>query len=155
MRSEQHARNGHPLFRVVLVIAFSAMTALSAANVFAGQATLSWTAPTTYTDGTPITKMGGYKIYTGTAAGIYSQNIDVGNVTSYTLTGLNGGTTYYFAVTAYDATGNVSGFSNQASKAFPARYTITASAGPGGNINPPSVSLNSGESRPMGVCDIA
>jgi len=48
-------------------------------------------------------------------------------------------------VMAYDATGVVSGFSNQTSKTFPAIYTITSSAGPGGNINPPSITLNSGQ----------
>lgn len=147
MRSEQQTQSVHPLFHVVLVIVFSAMTALLAANVFAGQATLSWTAPTTYSDGTPITQLSGYKVYTGTAPGIYSQNIDVGNVRSYTLTGLNDGTTYYFAVTAYDATGAASGFSNEASKTVPASsYTITANAGPGGNVNPTSITLNSGQS---------
>ena len=146
MRSEQHARNVRPLFRVMLSIAFSAMTALSAASACAGQATLSWSAPAAYSDGTPVTALGGYKVYAGTAPGAYSQTIDVGNVTSYTLTGLNNGATYYFAVTAYDASGNVSGFSNQTSKTFPALYTITASAGPGGNINPPATTLNSGES---------
>ena len=123
-------------------------------GALAAQASLSWTAPTTYTDGTPITNLGGYKVYTGTASGSYSQNVDVGNVTSYTLSGLNDGTTYYFAVTAYDATGDVSGFSNQVSYTTPTATAdqlctpITASAGSGGSISPSgSVAISQGLSQ--------
>jgi hypothetical protein len=50
----------------------------------AGQAILSWDAPTTNADGTPLTDLTGYKIYSGTGTGNYTQTIDVGNVTSYT-----------------------------------------------------------------------
>ena len=40
-------------------------------------------------------------------------DVDVGNVTTYTVTGLADGATYYFAVTAYDSVGNESGYSNE------------------------------------------
>ena len=108
----------------------------------AATANLSWTAPTTNTDGTPIKSLAGYKVYTGTASGSYSQNIDVGNATSYAMTNLNDGTNYYFAVTAYDAAGDVSGYSNQVSYNTPTApppsslYTLTATAGSGGSITP-------------------
>ncbi len=52
----------------------------------------------------------GYKIYYGTSSGNYSAIIDVGNRTSYTITGLGLGT-YYFVVTAYNAAGIESGYS--------------------------------------------
>jgi hypothetical protein len=39
---------------------------------------------------------------------LYANNVDVENVTSYTLDGLENGTTYYFSVTAYDADNNES-----------------------------------------------
>jgi fibronectin type 3 domain-containing protein len=39
-----------------------------------------------------------------------------GNSTTYPITGLTKGVTYYFAVTAVDATGNESAFSNEGSK---------------------------------------
>lgn len=84
---------------------------------FAGTATLSWTAPTTNTDGTPLTNLAGFKVYYGTSPGSYGAPINVGNVTSYPVTGLGSGT-YYFAVTAYDASGSESGFSNEGSKTF-------------------------------------
>jgi len=60
-----------------------------------------------------LTDLAGYKVYTGISSGNYTQNIDVGNVTSYTATNLSAGTTYYFAVTAYDTSGNQSSFSNE------------------------------------------
>jgi len=56
----------------------------------------------------------GYKIYYGVASQIYTNAVDVGNVTSATITGLSGNTTYYFAATSYDNNGVESGFSNEA-----------------------------------------
>jgi hypothetical protein len=63
-------------------------------------------------DANTETILSGYKLYWGTASGNYSNNIDVGNVTTYTLTGLNPGT-YYFAVTAYSIYGDETGYSNE------------------------------------------
>jgi len=37
--------------------------------LFAGSALLSWNAPSTNEDGTPLTDLAGYKIYYGTATG--------------------------------------------------------------------------------------
>lgn len=45
----------------------------------------------------------GYKILVGTASGLYTRTITVGNVTSYTVDRLTTGTTYFFAVTAYNS----------------------------------------------------
>jgi len=45
----------------------------------------------------------GYKLYWDTVAGRYANVIDVGNVTSYLLTGLEANTIYYLALSAYDA----------------------------------------------------
>jgi len=80
---------------------------------FAANVTFSWTPPTTNSDGTPLTDLAGYRVYSGVSSRNYTQNTDVGNVTSYTVTNLSGGTTYYFAVTAYDTSGNQSTFSNE------------------------------------------
>jgi hypothetical protein len=57
----------------------------------------------------------GYKVYYGNSAGVYGASITIGNQTSYTVTGLTSGT-YYFAVTAFDASGNESDFSNEVSQ---------------------------------------
>jgi PKD repeat protein len=45
--------------------------------------------------------------------------IDVGNQTTYLLSGLRSGQLYYLAVTAYDTSGNQSTLSNQASATTP------------------------------------
>ena len=42
----------------------------------------------------------GYHIYFGTASGQYTSGQLVGNVTSFSISGLDAGVTYYFAVTA-------------------------------------------------------
>lgn len=56
----------------------------------------------------------GYRVYYGTASRTYGTSIDVGNVTSYTLTGLTLGQTYFIAVTAHN-TVSESGYSNEVS----------------------------------------
>lgn len=64
------------------------------------------------------TNLAGYKVHIGTAAGIYNSTVDVRNVTSYNLSNLAIGTTYYFAVSAYDTAGTESAFSNEVSKSI-------------------------------------
>lgn len=59
--------------------------------------------------------LAGYRLRYGTVSGTYGSPLNVGKVTSYDLAGLSAGTTYYFVVTAYDASGNESGFSTEAS----------------------------------------
>lgn len=87
----------------------------------ANSAHLTWAAPQFNEDGvTPLTDLAGFRVHYGTAAGSYTQHVDVGNVTQYTVAGLASGT-YYFAVTAYDTANprNESGYSNEASKTIP------------------------------------
>jgi hypothetical protein len=62
--------------------------------------------------------LAGYKIHFGNAPGIYGVPIDVGNVTSYVVSNLTLGNTYYFAVSAYDKNGNESGLSTVVSKSI-------------------------------------
>ncbi|MGO9614668.1 MAG: fibronectin type III domain-containing protein [Dissulfurispiraceae bacterium] len=57
----------------------------------------------------------GYKVYYGTSSGQYGKVMDVGNVVTYTVQSLSPGT-YYFAVTAYDKSGNESSYTNEVSK---------------------------------------
>jgi hypothetical protein len=59
--------------------------------------------------------LAGYKVYWGTASGTYPNSRNVGNTTSYTITGLTEGMKYYIAVTAYDTDGNESGYSEPTS----------------------------------------
>jgi hypothetical protein len=62
----------------------------------------------------------GYRIYYGTTSHTYLQpkgsGIDAVVATTYIIRGLQSGTTYFFAVTDYDASGNESGYSAEVSK---------------------------------------
>jgi hypothetical protein len=80
-------------------------------------ATVSWTPPTTNTDGTALTSLAGYRIYYGTSAASMTQTIQIGNVgaTRCVVPNLSLGT-WYFAVKAYTNTGQESSLSNTASK---------------------------------------
>jgi fibronectin type 3 domain-containing protein len=66
------------------------------------------------------TTLSGYRVYYGTASGKYLQAFGAGawagNVTTFNVSGLMKGATYYFAVTSVDGQGNESAFSNEASK---------------------------------------
>src|SRR2546425_1113195 len=101
----------------VLTVLCSLAPALSSA----AQVTLAWD-PNTETD------LAGYKLYYGLSNGSYPSSVDVGNLTSYTLSGLLEGRIYYFAVTAYNLSLGESGFSNEVSKAL-------------ADVTPPTVSL--------------
>ncbi len=76
--------------------------------------TLAWDAPTTMTDGSPLTDLGGYKVYYGTSTRNYTASIDVGNFTTASLGNISPGT-WYIAVTAYDTAGNESDYSKEIS----------------------------------------
>jgi chitodextrinase len=82
----------------------------------ATSATLAWDAVT-------AASLSGYRIYYGTAPGTYVQaighGVNVGNVTTFTVTGLSSGTRYYFAATAYDTSNNESAYSNEITKIIP------------------------------------
>jgi len=73
-------------------------------------ATLTWNAVSD-------PSLSGYKVYIGTASGTYTKIIPVGNTTFYTIDSLTTGTTYFFAVTAYNSAGESSP-SNEVSKSI-------------------------------------
>ena len=60
--------------------------------------------------------LAGYRLYYGTSSRNYPSSISLGKVTSGTVSGLTVGTTYYFAVKAVDASGNLSGYSAEVTK---------------------------------------
>jgi hypothetical protein len=95
--------------RILLLtgLAVAILCSSHSGEMLAANAYLTWNANSE-------SDLGGYNVYYGTAPRSYGTPINVGNVATYTLTGLNPGT-YYFAVTAYDTSGNESGFSNEAS----------------------------------------
>ena len=92
------------------------------------QVTLAWNASTS-------SGVAGYNLCYGTSSGSYSTAVSVGNTTTYTVSGLQGGLTYYFAVSAYDSSGDVSAYSNQVS------YTVAQACT--NSISPTSQSIGS------------
>jgi hypothetical protein len=82
----------------------------------AEQVTLAWDANTE-------PDLAGYRVHYGTASGSYTTCVDLHKVTTSSIGTLAAGQTYYFVVTAYDASGNESGYSNQVS------YSVAAANG--------------------------
>lgn len=85
-----------------------------------GTVTLSWTPPTTNEDGSALTDLAGYKIYYGNVSGTYSEIIDVNapGIASCLVDDLTPDT-YFFSMTAYNASGYESSYSNEVSKTVP------------------------------------
>ena len=71
----------------------------------------------------------GYKLYYGTAKGVYEFAIDLGNQATYTIPGFLERGDYYFAVTAYNVYGLESSFSDEVSYPEPFSMTISLTAG--------------------------
>lgn len=85
------------------------------ATVGDGEVTINWN---------QVSDATGYKVYMGTESRTYSAIETTPSMTdSYTFTGLTNGTTYYFAVTAFNG-GGVSSYSNEviATPQMPAPY---------------------------------
>ena len=112
-------------FRLQLIRALSfAVVAVLACSATLSAQTLTWNANTE-------SNLAGYIVQYGTQSGNPSTSINVGNVTSRTVTGLTAGTTYYFRVVAYNTTGQQSAPSTQVS------YTV-----PGGSTAPTITSVS-------------
>ena len=95
------------VIRTPLILAFVAVlfasTAASAQTV-----NVAW-------DASPDPTVTGYVVKWGTSAQTYTSAVDVGNRTSWTVTGLVPDVKYFFAVTSYAATGLFSAPSNEVS----------------------------------------
>ena len=106
------------------------LLAVIPAVAFAGQVSLTWNAPTTNADGTPISNfVGAYRIHYGSSTGNYTQTInltDTNSVVTYLVTNLTDNQVYYFVVTAVNTLGNESAYSNEVSKAAQPTADTTA-----------------------------
>ena len=149
MKVSQGKQSVRYLFFTILFSLILFLSLFPVQSAQAGQVTLAW-------DPNSEPDLAGYEIYYGTASRNYSFHIDVGNVTTYTLTGLQPGVTYYFAATAYNAQGLESDYSNEVVYTVPqCSYTLSpnsasfpASGGSGSiSVNTQSgCNLNTGES---------
>lgn len=101
-----------PVFVTLMGSSFSANAA---------QVTLAW-------DAVADSNVSGYKAYLGTTSHTYASYANAAENTSCIFTGLAAGTTYYFAVTAYDASGTESAYSSEISYTAPTQsctFTIS------------------------------
>jgi hypothetical protein len=101
--------NSEEKMKTTRSLAVSVMLLLiSISPTFAASIHISWQ-PNTEGD------LKSYNIYFGQSSRAYGPPLNVGNGISYTLNGLENGTTYYIALTAIDNMDNESGFSSEIS----------------------------------------
>jgi len=83
----------------------------------AGSATLSWTPPTQNSDGSPLNNLASYRVYYGTSSGTYPNSLTVNNPGLATLVVEQlTPATWYFVMTAVNASGAESAQSNMGMK---------------------------------------
>jgi fibronectin type 3 domain-containing protein len=106
-------KGGSTTVPVTLTVTSGSTSSLTSPSTSSSSSTasLTWSPDTS-------TNLAGYKVYVGTSSGVYSSSVNVGNVTTYAVTNLGIGTTYYFAVSAFNSSGIESGFSNEVSKSI-------------------------------------
>jgi hypothetical protein len=110
---------------ILLLLLFSCSQSL------AGDISLAW-------DASVSAGVAGYKVYVGSGSVTYGTPIAIGDQTAYKVTGLAAGT-YYFAVTAYDAGGNESGFSNEVSKTITGSVANVCDVNGDGTVDAPDL----------------
>lgn len=88
---------------------------------------LDWNASSTPT-------VTGYNVYYGTTSGNYPYKVNVGNTSSFTLSNLTAGVTYYFAATAYDAYGDESALSTEVNFVVSGGLTLSQGTAPGSPV---------------------
>ncbi len=86
-------------------------------GITTGTVSLSWTPPAENIDGSTLGNLAGYRVYYGSSPDSLTTKVDISNpgLSAYVIENLSAGTTY-FAVTAYNHTGNESPLSGVGSK---------------------------------------
>ncbi|MEW5979036.1 MAG: fibronectin type III domain-containing protein [Acidobacteriota bacterium] len=87
--------------QILSILYTLAAVCLTAGTSWAGSLKISW-------DPVTDSRVVGYRLKFGTASRTYSQSVNTGNVSTYTLQNLTEGTTYYAVVVALDANSNES-----------------------------------------------
>ena len=100
-----------PLRFAIYAMLFT-LCAMPLSAAFAATITIAWDANTE-------PDAAGYRVHYGASSGNYQYSVDVGNHTSCTISGLNEGTTYYIAATAYNSSNYESSFSEELSHTIP------------------------------------
>jgi len=119
--------------------------ALSASAQSQSSVTLAW-------DLGADNSISGYEIHYGAASHNYTDAVSVGLVSRVTISGLNVGTTYYFAATAYNLLGLESDYSEEVSYTVPPVETIEPSLQL--TITPTGQVILTGTGTPGQACNI-
>ena len=106
------------LWRSLFVLLACLSLALADTPAPAAQVQLAWDA-LVQDNGAPFPDLAGYKLYYGSQSGQYQTVVPVDLVTTYTVTNVSAGQTYYFVITAYDIAGTESMFSNEVRVTLP------------------------------------
>jgi len=124
--------------RLLIAVLILAAVVAGRASVEAASLSVTWTAPTTNANGTPLTDLSGYRIYLGTSApscpGASFHTVSsptaapsAGQTVATRITGLGAGTTYVARITAVDTAGNESACSTSASGVAQPDFSVTPS----------------------------
>lgn len=118
------------------LLAILILSGTEVANAQSTNVTIAW-------EPNPELDVAGYRLYYGTSSSVYAEQIDAGLLTTATAPNLSIGSTYFFAVKAYNLAGLESAFSPEISYTVPSQTptpsptaTATATASP----NPLTVS---------------
>lgn len=130
---------------------------LASYSVQAAEININWQAPTQNVDGSPLTDLAGYKLYIGEDSRDYSivESIQDAEATSATLTVpipwlTMGDNTVYLAMTALDAEGNESVYSNEVTRVL----TFTDDIAPGAPVII-TITIEIGVDCPAGItCNV-
>src|SRR5437867_852017 len=136
---------------------------LRAAPGGAGILDVSWIAPTTNSDGSPMTDLASYRVYYGASnpgasnppcpgpsffqVASSTPSPPSNQVVTFRLTGLSSGTLYYVSVTAVDTSGNESACATPASAVARIEFAVSAT----GTVNFGSVNLGRFANRTLSV----
>jgi hypothetical protein len=135
-RTRRAARSGS---RMVIAALTLGGAMIAAASAHAASVALTWNAPTTNADGSPLTDLGGYRIYLGTATpscpsasfltvASSTSTPSTGQTVSTRVAALTAGATYFVRISAVDTTGNESSCSTSASGVAQADFSVTPTA---------------------------
>ena len=138
--SNARVRTAFNLCSRILIVALTlAGVVAAAASVDAASVSLTWNAPTTNADGTPLTDLANYRVYLATAApscpspsfltvSSPTSTPPAGQAVASRVTALTGGVTYFARITAVDSTGNESSCSPSASGVAQVDFSVTPTA---------------------------
>jgi len=116
-------RRTAPVFCLIILLVMASLLLPAFARVAcSATVTVAW-------DPNPEPTVAGYYMHYGSSSGSYTNSVDVGSATRCAISALQEGVTYYLAVTAYDGSGNQSGYSDEIVYTVPSGADPAASPG--------------------------